>query len=839
MHKRCSLVAIIILFFCLPASANKRGTAKAASEVINRVVKKTGLPVKYSLENKGELPFFEYSVEKGVLNLKGNTSVALCSGFYDYVKKNQLGMHTWSGTNIKLPASLPETEKVHVTSAFKNNYYFNAVTFGYSTPYWDWERWEQEIDWMALHGIDMPLALIANEAIMARVYKKFGFTDEEINNYFVGPAHLPFLRMGLMEKLDGPLDSNWYKRTIDLQHKVLKRMRELGMDPICPAFAGFVPEGIKKYYPEVEVVKTHWGGAFSNWMISPEDPLFSDISTEYIKEWEKEFGKCEYYISDSFNEMEIPFPPKGNPERYELLAKYGDVVYQSIKRGNPDAVWVMQGWMFGYQRYIWDYETLEALVSKVPEGKILLLDLAVDYNKTVWNSEVNWDYYKGFYGQPWVYSTIPNMGGKIGWTGVLEFYANGHLEALHSVNKGNLVAYGVAPEGIENNEVIYELLSDARWSSSKIDLKDWLKSYSINRYGKYSDNMEEFWARSTASVYSALEPHPRFNWQLRPRVAKWGTIMTNNDFYLAIEAFLADADNYSDSKFYKDDLVEATAMYVGGKLEVLSNIIETYYIDGEIEKGEKLEKQFEYLMLGIDKILSVHPTLTLENWLKFAEKAGANEAQKKQYVTNAKRIVTIWGPPVDDYSARLWSGLIRDYYLPRWKKYFESCRNGTSFDIAAWEKNWVENEQISKAPVCENSISLCKELIKACNSINQKDFNNISGASIGKWSKADVTEKGKEIVFSISTSDLKNIKGIRFIQTKRKASVCISDLSVVADGLPVYKATNEITLDQSNQNHLQKITIPQGVQANNGCEIRLTLKGVSDEDSSGEIYIVL
>lgn len=24
------------------------------------------------------------------------------------------------------------------------------VTFGYTTPYWNWPRWEKELDWMAL-----------------------------------------------------------------------------------------------------------------------------------------------------------------------------------------------------------------------------------------------------------------------------------------------------------------------------------------------------------------------------------------------------------------------------------------------------------------------------------------------------------------------------------------------------------------------------------------------------------------------------------------------------------------------------------------------------------------
>ena len=28
----------------------------------------------------------------------------------------------------------------------------------YSMAYWDWDRWEAEIDWMALQGINLPLA---------------------------------------------------------------------------------------------------------------------------------------------------------------------------------------------------------------------------------------------------------------------------------------------------------------------------------------------------------------------------------------------------------------------------------------------------------------------------------------------------------------------------------------------------------------------------------------------------------------------------------------------------------------------------------------------------------
>ncbi len=28
----------------------------------------------------------------------------------------------------------------------------------YSMAFWNWSRWEQELDWMALQGINLPLA---------------------------------------------------------------------------------------------------------------------------------------------------------------------------------------------------------------------------------------------------------------------------------------------------------------------------------------------------------------------------------------------------------------------------------------------------------------------------------------------------------------------------------------------------------------------------------------------------------------------------------------------------------------------------------------------------------
>ena len=304
---------------------------------------------------------FSYKVENGVLKLEGSSNMALCRAFYEYVRNMEAGINSWSGNRLELPSTLPDAPSVEKVSPFKHHYYFNVVTYGYTLCYWDWERWEQEIDWMALHGIDMPLALVANEAITARVLKKLGLTDEEIYNYFVGPAHLPWMRLGNLSGIDSPLPESWHEDQIALQHRILDRMRSLGMKPVCPAFAGFLPKDILRIYPDAKLVETTWSGGFHNWILLTEDPLFPIIGKMFIEEWENEFGKGKYYLADPFNEMAIVLPPHGSRERYDMLAQFGQTVHESISQANPDAVWVKNGWMLGYSRHVWDYDSFSAL----------------------------------------------------------------------------------------------------------------------------------------------------------------------------------------------------------------------------------------------------------------------------------------------------------------------------------------------------------------------------------------------------------------------------------------------------------------------------------------------
>lgn len=95
-----------------------------------------------------------------------------------------------------------------VSQSFRFRYYQNVCTVSYSLAWWNWTRWEREIDWMAMSGINLALAFNGQEAIWQRVYLKMNLTQQELDEHFGGPAFLawyvvPFTSLGGSSKWGG------------------------------------------------------------------------------------------------------------------------------------------------------------------------------------------------------------------------------------------------------------------------------------------------------------------------------------------------------------------------------------------------------------------------------------------------------------------------------------------------------------------------------------------------------------------------------------------------------------------------------------------------------------
>ena len=74
-----------------------------------------------------------------------------------------------------------------------------------------------------------------------------------------------------------------------------------------------------------------------------------------------------------------------------------------------------------------------------------------------------------------------------------------------------MVGTGMAPEGIEQNDFIYDLMSEMGWRSSKVDLVAWTELYVERRYGHLNDDVKTAWGLLLSSVYNCSDDHADHN----------------------------------------------------------------------------------------------------------------------------------------------------------------------------------------------------------------------------------------------------------------------------------------------------------------------------------------
>ncbi|HEX5263295.1 MAG TPA: alpha-N-acetylglucosaminidase TIM-barrel domain-containing protein, partial [Phenylobacterium sp.] len=204
---------------------------------------------------EGSRPWYAVESRNGKLSVRGDTPVALVRGVYAGLRDAGFAHISWEGDRIAMPARLPDFASGRVGSPFLHRAYLNTCTYGYTTPWWGWPRWSREIDWMAVHGIDMPLALEGQEFVWRALWREAGLSEAELAGYFSGPAFAPWQRMGNIEGYRAPLPAGWIEKKRALQVKILAAMRALGMKPVLPAFGGYVPKAFALKHPDAHIYR--------------------------------------------------------------------------------------------------------------------------------------------------------------------------------------------------------------------------------------------------------------------------------------------------------------------------------------------------------------------------------------------------------------------------------------------------------------------------------------------------------------------------------------------------------------------------------------------------------
>ena len=357
------------------------------------------------LTDSVDIDRFTLESDNGKILIRGNNRNSLAVGLNHYLKYYCQAHVSWyASDSVVMPAQLPEVEApVILRSKCKNRFFLNYCTFGYSMPYWKWSDWERLIDWMALNGVTMPLAITGQESIWYKVWTEMGLSDEEVRTYFTGPAHLPWHRMSNVDYWQSPLPQSWLADQEKLQKLILERERAFDMTPILPAFAGHVPAELKELYPEAKIyTMSQWGGydeKYRSHFIDPMDSLYSVIQRRFLEEQTKVYGTNHIYGIDPFNEVDSP------NWNEEFLSNVSDKIYKSIQGVDSAAQWLQMTWMFYHAKEKWTQPRIKSFLNAVPQDKLILLDYYCDYTE-IWRDT------EQYYGKPYIWCYLGNFGGN-------------------------------------------------------------------------------------------------------------------------------------------------------------------------------------------------------------------------------------------------------------------------------------------------------------------------------------------------------------------------------------------------------------------------------------------
>jgi alpha-N-acetylglucosaminidase len=661
---------------------------------------------------------FELESRDGKIVVRGNSGVAIASGWHYYLQNYAHCQVSLWGNNLTLPDPLPPVpEKVRRTSPWKHRYYLNFCAFSYSLAWWDWPQWERLIDWMALQGVNMPLSVTGQEAIWQKVYRDLGLTDKQLERFFVGPAFLPFGWMGCIDGWAGPLPQDWIERHRELEKKIVARERELGMTPVLQGFTGHVPAALSERYPQAKLLQLpSWCGFPGTHFLDPRDPLFVKIGRRFIAEQTRQFGTNHLYASDTFIEMQ---PPNGDSK---FLAAMGRGLYEAMRAGDPDAVWVMQGWVFVNNPSFWKPPQAKALLGAVPDGRMILLDLHCE-------AQPVWSKTEGFYGKPWIWNVIQDFGDVTSLHGGLPQMADDLAKAIKSPWRERLQGVGMVNEGLGTNPVVNSLLGEMAWREDVPAIPELVRRHALARYGSLPPPADEAWKLLLTTAYcrpgqvgSAVSARPAM---MDSKKSLFQYIPYDNaQLWKAWRKLLDCREELGGVDGYRFDLVHVGRQVLTNMAAPLHRQILVAYEQKDRKALGRLTGRYLDLIRDLDELTGTREEFLLGRYLADARRWAADGPERKFYEWNARTMITLWGPPdgsLLDYSRREWSGLLTGFYLPRWKQFFDrldrSLADGRPVDAAAfdrdirqWEDRWTHQTETYPTQPSGDSVAVSQRL---------------------------------------------------------------------------------------------------------------------------------
>ncbi len=694
------LICLLAVNGLFAADVSKTATVQSAEALVARAAPDAAQHfVVETMPPDNGRDVFEVESRGNKIVLRGNNAVSIASALNWYLENECHCEISWNcGDQLHLPKPLPPLRtKIHIISPYQYRYAYNFCTYGYTMAWWNWPKWEHELDFLALKGVNLALVIEGQESTWIQTFKNFGYTDEDIRSWVVDPAHLPWMEMDNMESYPGKpgLSPQLVAHRLALGQKIIARMRGLGIQPVLPGYYGMVPPDFHEKFPRADVhAQGDWVRLKRPDILDPTDPIFPKVAAAYYSAQQNLFGGASFYDADPFHEG-------GSTNGIDVPA-----AGRAIQAAMGGATWVLQSWQANPR---------QEMVDALDKDKVLVLDLFCEDHE-------NWRLRNNFNGSPWLWCAINCFGGNTKLGGRLAWMGQGPANALSDLHKGRMSGIGALMEATGVNPVLWEMFWENSWQRNAPDLDSWLADYAQRRYGAKIQAAEQAWKILATTAYA--EPPPSTAHVNKPAVCSRPTLkqpalpktmpepvqnrpitQLHYDPAQLVEAWqhlLEAAPQAKSSDAFCFDLCDV------GR-QVLANL-SSRYNQNIIAAFEARDTNQLHLagdkMLGLirdmDQLAGTRREWLLGVWIADARSWGATREERDLCERNARELLTTWTryDNITDYANRQWNGLLGDFYYHRWQMWLDalndSLANNKPFDenatrdkIRDWEVAWT------------------------------------------------------------------------------------------------------------------------------------------------------
>jgi len=653
----------------LPPGAHASPAEDAAHRVLERVIgveRTAQFTLRLAPGTAGD-ESFTLSGTAGRIEVVATTPSALTQGAGWYLKHVARADLMLRGSMPALPAVLPAPPaEIHRAASVRHRYVFNDTNDGYNDAYLPWADWENQLDLLALHGINEVYLTVGTDAVFQRLLQRYGYGADELRRWIPDPAHQPWWVLQNMSGNETPITDAQLARRAELGRRIADRARELGMVPVLPGYWGTVPTDFAARNPGAHVVaQDQWVGYQRPGWLDPTSDLFARVAADYYALSADVLGPSTMYKMDPLHEG-------GLAGDIDLGAAAGGIE-RALQAARPGATWVILGWAGNPS---------PALVAGVHDAsRLLLLASEADRYPT-------WDSARGWPGVPYAFGSIYNYGGHTSFGANATTIVERWFADRAGPESDRLAGIAIFPEAWNSNPAVAELMSELPWQPARFALEAWLATYAAGRYGSDDARLASAWMGLARTAYAMAPdgdpeaPDTLFNAQpglTATTASPFGRgrmRYSGPDLEKTWRSLLAGAPAVVQQDAYRFDLADLTRQVIANRARVLLPRIRRAFERADAPQFTALAARWLELISLADRVQGTHAAFLLGPRLAHATAAGADAGEQAALRRTVLNLITNWGTRAGydsglrDYANRDWNCVTGTYYLARWTAFF-------------------------------------------------------------------------------------------------------------------------------------------------------------------------